>query len=190
MVNGRQGGHTYVMISTLLQGLKFRKLRFSFFQDVPPAGDIAQNSAILWPLFTEIQVSGTLAIWVNPSPSYTSLSFYTPPHKKWRGIMLYPPKILSVRPSVSASFPDSNLSSFRPVFFKLCMDIDIGGEWFGSANGLYSFINKRVMALDWCNKCSVRTLTCVVYYRFSSNFAWTLILGRSGLGLQKGQVRL
>ena len=78
-------------------------------------------------------------------------------HEMWRGIMLYPLKILSVRPpvclsvrrsSVSASFPDSNLSSFRPIFFKLC--IDIGEEWFGIANGLNSFINNRIMALDWC----------------------------------------
>ena len=62
--------------------------------------------------------------------------------------MLHPSKILSVRPCVSASFPDSNLSSFLPIFFKLCMDIDIREEWFGSANGLNSFINNRVMALD------------------------------------------
>ena len=66
--------------------------------------------------------------------------------------MLYPPKILkfsvSVHLSVSASFPDSNLSSLLPIFFKLCMDIDIWEEWFGIANGLNSFINNRVMALD------------------------------------------
>ena len=57
---------------------------------------------------------------------------------------------LSVRPSVSASFPDSNLSSFWPIFFKLCKYIDIGEEWFGIANGLNLFINNRVMALNWC----------------------------------------
>ena len=59
----------------------------------------------------------------------------------------------SDRPSVNASFPDSNLSNFWPIFFKLCMDIDIGEEWFGIgiANGLNLFINNRVMALDWCN---------------------------------------
>ena len=51
---------------------------------------------------------------------------------------------------VKMSFPDSNLSSFWPIFFKLCMDIDIREEWFGIANGLNSFINNRVMALDWC----------------------------------------
>ena len=57
---------------------------------------------------------------------------------------------VSVRPFVRASFPDSNLSSFWPIFFKLCMDIDIGVDWFGIANGLNLFINNRVMALDWC----------------------------------------
>ena len=64
--------------------------------------------------------------------------------------MLYPPNRLSVRPCVSASFPDSNLSSFWPIFFKLCMDIDIREEWFAIANGLHvnSFINNRGMALD------------------------------------------
>ena len=62
IVNGRQGGHIYVTISTLLQGLKFGKLRFSVFQDVPLARDIAQNSVILWSLFTKTQVSGTISI--------------------------------------------------------------------------------------------------------------------------------
>ena len=76
---------------------------------------------------------------------------FIPRHKKkWRGIMLYPPNRLSVCPSVSASFPDSNLSSFWPIFFKLCKDIDTREEWFGIANGLNSFINNRVRALDWC----------------------------------------
>ena len=51
-------------------------------------------------------------------------------------------------PSISASFSDSNLSSFLPIFFKLCMDIDIREEWFGIANGLNLFINNRVTALD------------------------------------------
>ena len=41
------------------------------------------------------------------------------------------------------SFPDSYLSSFWPIFLKLCMDIDIRVEWFGITNGLNSFINNR-----------------------------------------------
>ena len=64
--------------------------------------------------------------------------------------MLYPPNCSSVCPSVSASFPDSNLSSFWPIFFKLCMDIDIREECFEIANGLDLYINNRVTALDWC----------------------------------------
>ena len=54
----------------------------------------------------------------------------------------------SVRPSVSASFADSYLSSFLSILFKLCVDIDIGEECCGIANGLNSFTNNRVMALD------------------------------------------
>ena len=36
---------------------------------------------------------------------------------------------VSVRPSGSDSFLDSNFSSFWQIFFKLCTDIDIGKEW-------------------------------------------------------------
>ena len=72
--------------------------------------------------------------------------------------MLYHSNCLSVYLSVclcicspfSASFPDSNWSSFWLIFFKLCMDIDIREEWFWIANGLNSYINNRVMARDWC----------------------------------------
>ena len=68
--------------------------------------------------------------------------------------MLYPSNRLSVCPSVrqsvSASFPDSDSSSFWPIFFKLCMDIDIREEWFGIAKELNLLINNRVMTLDSC----------------------------------------
>ena len=77
---------------------------------------------------------------------------FIPLHKKVVGYYVIPsePVWVSVRPSVSASFPDSNLNSFLPIFFKLCKDVDIGEELFGVANGLHAFINNRVMALDWC----------------------------------------
>ena len=95
--------------------------------------------------------------------------FYTPPFV-WQGIMLYPPNRLSVHPSVrinrrqghiglyvhpsiTASFPGSNFSIFWPIFFKLCIGIDIREERFGIASGLISFRNNRVMALDLCTKC-------------------------------------
>ena len=78
-----------------------------------------------------------------------TMDFYTPPQKSGRVLCYTLGTFLSIHQSVSASFPDSNLSSFWPIFFKLSMDIDIGEEWFGIANGLNSFINNRVMALDW-----------------------------------------
>ena len=56
-------------------------------------------------------------------------------------------------PSVCTSFPCSNFSTFRPIFFKFCIGIDIEEEWFGIANGLISFGNNRVMALDLCTIC-------------------------------------
>ena len=85
-------------------------------------------------------------------------TFYTPPLKKVRGIMLYPPKknlrssvrpsvclsvcpsvclsvCLSVCPSISVSFPGSILSIHRPIFFKLCIGVHIRKEWFGIEDG-------------------------------------------------------
>ena len=64
-------------------------------------------------------------------------------------VSVHPSICLSVRPSISPSFPASNLSSFWLIFFKLCMDIDIGEVWLGIANGLNLNINNRVIALDW-----------------------------------------
>ena len=52
-----------------------------------------------------------------------------------------------------ASFPCSNFSTFLPIFFRLCIDIGIGEEWYGIASGKISFRNNRVMALDLCPKC-------------------------------------
>ena len=70
------------------------------------------------------------------------------------GYYVIPFKLLSVRLSVhlsiSASFPCSYVSIFRPIFFKFCIGIDIGKEWYGIANGLISFRNNLVMVLDLC----------------------------------------
>ena len=52
-----------------------------------------------------------------------------------------------------ASFPCSNFITFLPIFFKLCIDIGIGQEWYEIASGIISFRNNRVMALDLCPKC-------------------------------------
>ena len=52
------------------------------------------------------------------------------------------------RLSISSSFPCSNFNTFWSIFFKLCIDIGIGEEWYGIASGLISSWNNRVMGLD------------------------------------------
>ena len=103
-----------------------------------------------------------------------------PRHTKSCGVLCYTLRTLSVCPSVvrpsvclsiSSSFPCSNFLTFWPIFFKLCIDIGIGEEWYGIASGIILFWNKRVMALDVCQKCFAlrfRALTSVPFYRFSS----------------------
>ena len=96
--------------------------------------------------------------------------YYVIPSELW--VSVHP----SVRPSgrvrpsvclsVSASFPCSNFSTFWTIFFKHCIDIDIGEEWYGITSGLILFWNKRVMALDVCQKCFAlrfRALTLVPF---------------------------
>ena len=82
------------------------------------------------------------------------LSLY-PATKVWRGIMLYPSVSvrLSVRPSVcpsvrpSAPFPIDNLSIYSRNFFKFCIHIVIGDEWYGIVNGQNPSIFNGVTAL-------------------------------------------
>ena len=115
-------------------------------------------------------------IWVFAG---RTVALLYPATQKVAGYYVIPSELwVSVRPSVrlpvSASFPCSNFSTFRPIFFKLCRDIGIGEEWYEIASGLISFRNNRVMALDVCQKCFAlrfRALTLVPFYRFSSNFA-------------------
>ena len=53
--------------------------------------------------------------------------------------MLYPSVSvrLSVRPSVRpcSPFPIDNLSIYSRIFFKFCIHIVIGDEWYGIVNG-------------------------------------------------------
>ena len=74
-----------------------------------------------------------------------------------------------LHPSVCPSFPCSNFRTFWPIFFKLCIGIGIGEEWYGIASGLILFWNNRVMALDVCQKCFTlrfRAHTLVPFYLF------------------------
>ena len=73
--------------------------------------------------------------------------FLYPATKVWRGIMLYPSVSvrLSVRPS--APFPIDNLSIYSRNFFKFCIHIVIGDEWYGIVNGQNPSIFNGVTAL-------------------------------------------
>ena len=55
----------------------------------------------------------------------------------------------SVRPSVrpSAPFPIDNLSIYSRIFFKFCIHIVIGDEWYGIVNGQNPSIFNGVTAL-------------------------------------------
>ena len=74
-----------------------------------------------------------------------------PATKVWRGIMLYPSVSvrLSVRPSVRpcSPFPIDNLSIYSRNFFKFCIHIVIGDEWYGIVNGQNPSIFNGVTAL-------------------------------------------
>ena len=77
--------------------------------------------------------------------------FLYPTTKVWRGIMLYPSVSvrLSVRPSVRpcSPFPIDNLSIYSRNFFKFCIHIVIGDEWYGIVNGQNPSIFNGVTAL-------------------------------------------
>ena len=68
--------------------------------------------------------------------SVTVLTFYTPPLKCGE-VLCYTLRCLSVCPSVRpcSPFPIDNLSIYSRIFFKFCIHIVIGHEWYGIVNG-------------------------------------------------------
>ena len=75
-------------------------------------------------------------------------SFYTPPHFSGE-VLCYTLRCLSVRPSVHpcSPFPIDNLSIYSRNFFKFCIHIVIGDEWYGIVNGQNPSIFNGVTAL-------------------------------------------
>ena len=77
--------------------------------------------------------------------------FLYPATLKCRGIMLYPSVsvCLSDRPSVRpcSPFPIDNLSIYSQNFFKFCIHIVIGDEWYGIVNGQNLSVFNGVTAL-------------------------------------------
>ena len=84
-------------------------------------------------------------------PDMADFGFLYPATKVWRGIMLYPSVSvrLSVRPSLRpcSPFPIDNLSIYSRNFFKFCIHIVIGDEWYGIVNGQNPSIFNGVTAL-------------------------------------------
>ena len=84
------------------------------------------------------------------------IHFYTPPLKCGE-VLCYTLRCLSVRPSVCPSvrpsvrpcspFPIDNLSIYSRNFFKFCIHIVIGDEWYGIVNGQNPSIFNGVTAL-------------------------------------------
>ena len=99
------------------------------------------NFSIFWPIFFKLCLDiGIGEEWYGIASGL--ISFWNNSYGPW-----------CMSKMLCASFPCSNFSTFLPIFFKLCIDIGIGEEWYGIASGIISFRNNRVMALDFCPKC-------------------------------------
>ena len=99
------------------------------------------------------KVASSCTCSLNPSIlfsflSHISGSFYTPPHFSV-GVLCYTLRCLSVCPSVRpcSPFPIDNLSIYSQNFFKFCIHIVIGNEWYGIVNGQNPSIFTGVTAL-------------------------------------------
>ena len=94
---------------------------------------------------------------------------FIPRHTKSGGVLCYTLRTVwvVVRPSVSASFLDSYLSSFGSIFFKLCMDIDIREEWFWDCKWANFIYKQHSMTLNWCKN--------VFFLNIFRTNGWTLI---------------
>ena len=77
------------------------------------------------------------------------LTFYTPPHLVARYYVIPFGVCPSVRPSVRpcSPFPIDNLCIYSRNFFKFCIHIVIGDEWYGIVNGQNPSIFNGVTAL-------------------------------------------
>ena len=86
------------------------------------------------------------------------------------------------------SFPCSNCSTFLPIFFKLCIDIGIGEEWYGIASGIISFRNK-LWPLSYVQNAflvNILRMNRQISIKFCICIAQTLVAERSGTELQMG----
>ena len=100
------------------------------------------------------------------------LLFYTPPHFSV-GVLCYTFRCLSVRPC--SPFPIDNLSIYSRNFFKFCIHIVIGDEWYGIVNGQNPCIFNGVTALFRIGKMvsGLLFLYCSLYLNETSQICCT-----------------
>ena len=89
------------------------------------------NKSVLWFQMTKIwfQIKPKLCL----RSDILKISFFIPHHLKCGGVLCYTFRCLSVRPC--SPFPIDNLSIYSTVFFKFCIHIVIGDEWYEIVNG-------------------------------------------------------
>ena len=78
------------------------------------------------------------------------MHFFIPRHTLVSGYYVIPFGVCPpIRPSVRpcSPFPIDNLSIYSPNFFKFCIHIVIGDEWYGIVNGQNPSLFKGVTAL-------------------------------------------
>ena len=99
-----------------------------------------------------------LHCWLRP----ICINFYTPPHFSGE-VLCYTLRRLwpSVRPC--SPFPINNLSIYAQNFFKFCIHIVIGDEWYGIVNGQNPTIFDGVTALSPFKKWFLACFSFTVY---------------------------
>ena len=121
-------------------------------------------------LFESVSQEFTLLIYV------LSCRNYTPPHFSV-GVLCYTFRCLSVRPSVRPCSPFSidNLIIYSRNFFKFCIHIVIGDEWYGIVNGQNPSIFNGVTALFRIGKMvsNLLFLYCSCYLNETSQICCT-----------------
>ena len=80
----------------------------------------------------------------DPGPFPYFRGYYTPPHFSV-GVLCYTFRCLSVRPC--SPFPIEYLSIYSRNFFKFCIHIVIGDEWYGIVSGQNPSIFNGVTAV-------------------------------------------
>ena len=131
-----------LIYSGVLQSAQFYLFMWLFWR-TPSTLKIAQSSRPHVILFKATIVSVTIFVLNKCS------QFLLYPATKCGEVLCYTLRCLSVCPSVrpSAPFPIDNLSIYSRNFFKFCIHIVNGDEWYGIVNGQNPAIFNGVTAL-------------------------------------------